>query len=96
MTERERVEQQILEILATEMSAIPLSRKLFSPDGLFSKLARTKEERRELVQTDLFKKAQRRLTMLQQEEATAFTRTVQQLHDALPDGSYRLKMEPSP
>jgi hypothetical protein len=89
------VEQQIHEVLATEVGAISLSRKLFSPDGLFSKLARTKDERRELVQTDLFKEAQHRLTMLQREEATAFTRTAQQLQDALPDGGYRLKMEPS-
>ena len=96
VTEREQVEQQIREILATELGAISLSRKLFSPDGLFSKLARTEAERRELVQTELFKEAQRRLTTLQQEEAAAFTRAVQQLQEALPNGGYRLKMEPSP
>jgi hypothetical protein len=95
VTERERVEQEIREILATEASAISLSKKLFSPDGLFSKLAGTKDERREVVQTDLFKEAQRRLTILQKREAAAFSRAVQQFQDALPDGSYRLKMEPS-
>jgi hypothetical protein len=96
VTERVQIEQHIHEILATEAGALPLSQKLFSTDGLFSQLARTEDERRELVQTDLFKEAQRRLTILQKEEAAAFTRTVQQLHDALPNGGYRLRMEPSP
>jgi hypothetical protein len=93
MSERAEIEQQIREVLATEGRAIPLSGKLFSPSGLFSKLASSEEERRLLVQTELFKEAQRRLSLLQKQEAAEFARAVQQAQAALPDSGYRLKME---
>ena len=64
MTERERVEQQIREVLATVTHAGPLSNQLFRPDGLFSQLARTEEERRAVAQSPLFRQAQRRLGTL--------------------------------
>ena len=95
MTERERVEQQIRETLATETQAIPLSNKLFSFGGLFNQLAKTEEERRTLAQSPLFKQAQRRLTELQQEEASEFSQAVEQSQAALPEGSYLVKLEQS-
>lgn len=93
MSMRLGVEQQIREILATEAYAIPLSNKLFRPDGLFSKLAKTEEERRIVAQSPLFKQAQRRLMELQQQEATQFAQAVKQTKAAAPDGSYLLKLE---
>jgi hypothetical protein len=70
-----------------------LSDRLFSPGGLFSRLAGTEEERRQLVQSPLFKEAQRRLSTLQQQEAEQFARAVEQAQAALPESGYRLKME---
>ena len=74
MTEREQVEQQIREVLESEEQAVPLSNKLFSPSGLFSRLASTEEERRVLVQSPLFKEAQRRFRTLQRSEVKEFAR----------------------
>jgi hypothetical protein len=93
MTEQEQLEQQIQEVLAAEAQAIPLSNKLFGPEGLFSKLGRTEEERRKVAQTPLFQQAQRRLTQLQQAEAAAFARAVQQTQAGRPESGYLAKLE---
>ena len=93
MTERQRLEQQIREVLATEAHAIPLSAKLFGPDGLFHQLATMEEERRAVAQSPLFREAQRRLSELQQDEAAGFARAVQQIRGTIPEGSYLLKLE---
>jgi hypothetical protein len=93
MMEREGVEEQIREVLAVEAHAIPLSNKLFRPDGLFNKLANTEEERRIVAQSPLFKQAQRRLMELQQKEATEFGQAVKQAQATVPEGSYLLKLE---
>ena len=91
MTDREKAEQQIRETLANESQAIPLSNKLFSPDGLFSRLADTEEERRVLVQSPLFRQAQRRFRELQRTEAREFTRAMEQFQAAVPQGEHLLK-----
>src|SRR5262249_54366965 len=93
MTEQEQIEQQIREVLATETQAIPLSNKLFRPDGLFARLGKTEAERRTVVQSSLFKQAQRRLTELQQLEAAEFARVVEQTRAGTPDEGYLLKLE---
>lgn len=93
MTEREQLESQIREVLATETQAIPLSNKLFRPDGLFNQLAKTEDERRIVAQSPLFQQAQRRLTELQHSEAAEFGRAVRQAQAALPEGDYLLKFE---
>jgi hypothetical protein len=95
MTESERLEQQILEVVAAETHAISLSNKLFSPGGLFNQLARTEEERRAVAQSALFRRAQRRLTELQQREAAEFARAVPPAQAVMPDPGYLLKLEPS-
>ena len=46
MTEREQIEQQIREVLASELAAVVLSDKLFGPGGLFGRLADTEEGRK--------------------------------------------------
>src|SRR5260370_24313635 len=93
MTKREAIEQQIREVLANEAHAVPLSRKLFSPDGLFSHLASTEEERRILVRSPLFKQAQRRFSTLQRAEAEAFARIAGQAQAVRPPREYIVKFE---
>ena len=63
------------------------------PSNAFNRLATTVEERRALVQTELFKEANRRLSVLQKQEAAVFTQAVEQMQQALPDSGYRLRME---
>ena len=93
MTQRERIEQQIREVLATEHEAIKLSNRLFQPDGLFNQLATTEEERRTIAASPLFREAQRRLSELQKREAAEFAEAVRQTQTALPSGDYLLKWE---
>src|SRR5262245_2874690 len=93
MSDQERVEQQIRDVLATETHAIPLSDKLFRPDGLFNRLATNEEERRRVAQSPLFKQAQRRLMELQHKEAAEFARAVEQVKAAMPEGSCLVKLE---
>jgi hypothetical protein len=96
MMERERIEQQIREVLASETRAIPLSDRLFSPGGLFDRLAETEEERRLVAQSALFREALKRLSALQKQEAAAFARAVEQMRAAAPDEDYLLKLETTP
>src|SRR6478609_7275232 len=69
---RQQIEQEILKVLDEEQTAVGISGKLFTPDGLFSLLATSEEERRTLVQSELFKKSQKRFRELQFKEAEQF------------------------
>ena len=93
MTDREQIEEQIRELLASETRAIPLSNLLFQPDGLFSRLAATEAERRVVSQSPLFRLAQKRLSELQRLEAADFGRVVRQAQAVLPDGGLWLHLE---
>lgn len=93
MTEREQVEQAVREALATETRAVPLSNCLFTPDGLFSRLARTPEERRVLVQTPLFREALRRVTELEQKEAEEFAQAATNVPAPLPQAQLQPGLE---
>jgi hypothetical protein len=93
MTDRAEVERQIDEILASETQAIALSDKLFSPDGLFSRLAETEDERRVVSQSPLFRRAQRRLTEIQRREASDFGQALPPAQATLPAGDFLLKLE---
>src|SRR2546425_12204012 len=95
MTAREQIEQQIREVLAAETHAIPLSHKLFSPSGLFNRLATTEEERRAVAQSALFKEAMRRLTELQKKESAEFASAVERAEAVVPGEGYRFKLERS-
>ena len=95
MSEREQIEEQIRQALASETQAIPLSDKLFGPEGLFGRLASTEEERRAVAQSPLFRQAQRRLTDLQRKEAAEFGQVAQQVHVPTAEGAYWLKLERS-
>lgn len=55
-------------------NGIVFSGKLFDNDGLFHALAVTEEELRELVKTDFFQRALRRLSELQRQDLINFDR----------------------
>jgi len=93
MNKTEQIEQCIREVLATETDAIALSRRLFSPGGLFPALGTTEAERRVISQSPLFKEAQRRLSELQRQEAAAFARVVEQVKAARSGEDVHVKLE---
>ena len=68
MAAEQEVESEIKDLLSTEQRPTGLQRKLFAPDGLFGKLARSQEERSLLVQTPLFREAQKRITELERND----------------------------
>jgi hypothetical protein len=96
MSDREQIEQQIREVLETETHAIALTNRLFSPGGLFGRLAETQDERRLVAKSSLFKEALRRLNTLQKQEVAEFARAVEQVRATRSEGGYLLKMEPAP
>jgi len=81
MSDRKQIEEQIQEALAAETSAVLLSNKLFSPDGFFSRLADTEEERRIVAQSPLFREALKPLSELKKAEFAEFTRTVRRFEE---------------
>lgn len=87
------VERQICHLIATEMSAIVLSNKLFTPDGLFSFLASTKAEREVLVRSPLFQQAQQRVRELQYKEAEEFGKIVSALPSSAFEDGYGIRVE---
>jgi len=87
------IEARIREVLASEGSAAALSEKLFSPTGLFNALAPTEAARRAIVQSELFRQAQARFRELQQAEAAAFARAVEEAEATFPPGGHRVKLE---
>jgi hypothetical protein len=89
----QQIEDAILKVLADETTAVGISEKLFTPDGLFSLLGSTEEERRAMVQTPLFKKAQKRFRELQFKEADEFRQVVAGLENTQMGKNYRLKVE---
>lgn len=93
MTEREQVEAEIRALLASETSGIALGNKLFSPDGLFNKIAKNEAERRQIIQTPLFKEAHRHYGELVKREAAEFSRIVNQMEASFPPGNYRFRIE---
>ena len=67
MTERDQIEQQIRSLIAADMDSTTFSNLLYQQGtGLFARLGPTIEERRAIIQTDLWKEA---LDFLRQEFA---------------------------
>lgn len=93
MTDRERIEAQIRQIITAEGSAATLSEKLFSPTGLFNTLAPSEAERQTIVRSQLFRDAQARFRQLQISEVAAFTRAVEEAGGAFPSAGHRMKLE---
>ncbi|MBN9120896.1 MAG: hypothetical protein J0I06_17385 [Planctomycetes bacterium] len=94
MTEREQIEAEIRQLLATETRTTVLSNKLFQQGtGLFGKLAVTEDERRALVRSELFREAQARVRELQYRDADALREAVKVLNEQLPDTDVRLSLD---
>lgn len=97
MDTREQVENEIRELLTTETRTTVLSNKLFEQGtGLFGKLASTEEERRALVQTELFRTAQKRVRELQYRDADALREAAKIVQERLPDADVQLSLGSPP
>jgi hypothetical protein len=93
MTDRERIEAQIRQVITAEGSAATLSEKLFSPNGLFNTLAPSDAERQAIVRSELFRDAQARFRQLQISEGAVFARAVEEAGSAFPSTGHRMKLE---
>ena len=94
MQNSQTLEQQVREILDSESDAISLSNRLFSPQGLFNRWAKTEAERRAVAGSVLFKEAQRRLSELKRQEAERFSQAVEQSQHGSHGGARLVKIEP--
>ena len=75
----EAIERRIEEILAMpELSAQALSHALFGPNGLFNQLASSEVDRRSVVRSPLFQRANKRLTDLQHTEVAELAQAAAQ------------------
>ena len=73
MIEREEIERQIRALLTANVDSITFSNKLFHQGiGLFPRLGKTFEDRRSVLQLDLFRAAQMRLRELERQELERF------------------------
>lgn len=89
----EEVERAIRELLATETRTTVLSNKLFQQGtGLFAQLAATEQERRVLIQTELFQTAMKRVRELQYRDADALHAAAQAVRERLPDTDVQLSI----
>ena len=93
MSERETIEAEIRRLLREESRVVVLHAKLFAPDGLFSRLASSADERRAVTKTPLWKEAQSRLRELEKKEAEALTEAARQVQEKLPGAAYRVRLE---
>jgi hypothetical protein len=98
MTTREQIEAEVRHLLATETRTTVLSNKLFQQGtGLFAQLAATEEERRALVQTELFRTALARVRELEYRDADALREAAKVLAKRLHDTDFRLTLDsPAP
>jgi hypothetical protein len=90
---REEAASQIRKLLATEESALILSNRLFTPNGLFNQIAHSAEERREVIKTDLWRDAMARMRELESREAGALDESTKVLSQHLPYGRYQIRLE---
>jgi hypothetical protein len=73
------IERQIEQLLGNgDLGAPAFSLALFGPNGLFNRLASSEQERRIIARSDLFQRANARLTQLQCDEAGALSKAAQE------------------
>jgi hypothetical protein len=69
MNDRERLEQEIRDLLTADLSSVEFSNRVFGQfHGLFPRLGPTEAERRVIVQSELWKQAQDRVRELERQE----------------------------
>lgn len=93
MSGDQTIEQKIRDLLAHEKSAIALSNQLFAPSGLFNELAQNEADRRKMIQSPLYKEAQRQLNEMQRREAAEFSQTVAQAQKSVGGDRVLVKVE---
>lgn len=97
MSNRQTVQSEIRQLLATETRTTVLSNKLFQQGtGLFARLWSTEEEKRAVMESDLFREAMDRVRDLQYRDAEALRAAGQVLKEKLPDTDFRLTLDSSP
>jgi hypothetical protein len=73
MTDRERIEREIRDYLAALVDSVTFSNHLFQQEtGLFAKLGPTLEDRKAVVQSEIWKLAQARLRELERIDLKRF------------------------
>jgi hypothetical protein len=94
---RDEVEAEIRRLLATETRTVVLSNKLFQQGtGLFKFLWATEEEKRAVVESDLFREAMNRVRDLQYRDVEALREASKVLSEKLPDTEFRLTLDVPP
>ena len=94
---REEAEAEIRRLLATETRTVVLSNKLFQQGtGLFKFLWVTEEEKRAVVESDLFREAMNRVRDLQYRDIEALREASKVLSEKLPDTEFRLTLDVPP
>jgi hypothetical protein len=97
MSDRQTVEAEIRQLLATENRTTVLSNKLFQQGtGLFARLWATEDEKRDVMQSALFREAMDRVRDLQYRDAEALRAAGQVLKEKLPDTDFRPTLDSSP
>ena len=97
MSDRQTVEAEIRQLLATENRTTVLSNKLFQQGtGLFARLWATEDEKRDVMQSALFREAMDRVRDLQYRDAEALRAAGQDLKEKLPDTDFRPTLDSSP
>lgn len=98
MSDREQTEAEIRHLLATETRTAVLSNKLFQQGtGLFGRLWTTQDEKRAVIESELFRTAQARVRELQYRDAAVLDEVAKVLRERLPGTEFRLTLDfPTP
>jgi hypothetical protein len=95
VTEREELERQVRELLTADLDYITLTNLLFQQEtGLFARLGKTEEQRRELVQSELWALAQARRHELEKRDLEHFRKVVQAAQEQHPTRACGYRLEP--
>ena len=93
MSDRQTTENEIRHLLATESRTTVLSNKLFQQGtGLFARLWANEEEKRAVMESELFRTAMDRIRELQYRDAAALAEAVEVLHEKLPQADLRVSL----
>ena len=93
MNDRERIEAEIRELLSADLDAVTLSNRLFQQEtGLFVRLGTTAEQRRVIVQSELWKASQARVRELEARDLERFREVVGNVEVHRPAGTYTLRL----
>jgi len=94
MNEKERIEGEIRDLLTVDTDSVTLSNKLYGQGiGLFVQLATSIDDRKQVVESELWKVARARLRVLEDRDVDRFRAVVQKVEEHRAPGSYVLRLE---